>query len=492
MVSSKPAASVSAALILCGTLLMGGCAQPSVVKTALNGDLKQLQQEIRESQQRGDLDRDTVQDLARAVARREVHSAKGEMAVVRVQQVRACTPHVADVLRDRAQRNDDAGGVARVALLEAGIDRDERLVAEYREASSGAWRAVAARSAIGGSHGAVRRSLFLDGDERVRQAALRAALEEPDLRDLDQLLEAARLDPDPLCRSIAARAVGNVGGERAVLGLKDLWAAADEETRLVLIEAWAMPAAFKAGGERELLKVSETSTGLPSVAAAGALLRGKGARGRPRPWSAPARRRGRRLRGAPPRLSARTAKRPGHPESAREGGGRFPPSAARHRPRALVAHQTKSQSAEAAREAREGRRRWGSSSTGGAGSGTRPQGTATAAQRSESRHPRRAPGRGHWADLLRQVGSGGVRARRQQSLGSHQRRLRHPLEHDSPSRREAPRKAASRSAWAPTGDEAERRRSRAEWLLEAPHEADAQSEGPTPISTDDSSCAPVY
>lgn len=276
MVSSKPA-SLSAALILCGTLLMGGCAQPSVVKTALNGDLKQLQQEIRESQQRGDLDRDTVQDLARAVARREVHSAKGEMAVVRVQQVRACTPHVADVLRDRAQRNDDAGGVARVALLEAGIDRDERLVAEYREASSGAWRAVAARSAIGGSHGAVRRSLFLDGDERVRQAALRAALEEPDPRDLDQLLEAARLDPDPLCRSIAARAVGNVGGERAVLGLRDLWAAADEETRLVLIEAWAMPAAFKAGGERELLKVSETSTGLPSVAAAGALLRGKGA-----------------------------------------------------------------------------------------------------------------------------------------------------------------------------------------------------------------------
>jgi HEAT repeat protein len=121
-----------------------------------------------------------------------------------------------------------------------------------------------------------RRSFFVDVDERVRRAAFEAALEAPSEADLDALLESARLDPDALGRSLAARAVGASGGERAVLSLLDAWDRADEETKLSIVEAWSTPPAWSSGGERELLKVAESGTGLPALAAAAAVLRNGG------------------------------------------------------------------------------------------------------------------------------------------------------------------------------------------------------------------------
>jgi hypothetical protein len=85
------------------------------------------------------------------------------------------------------------------------------------------------------------------------------------------LLEAARLDPDLLNRSLAARAAGHIGGERAVLALKDLFPRATERDQLAIVEAWSFPAAFGAGGDTQLLRIAESEVGLPRIAAAAAL-----------------------------------------------------------------------------------------------------------------------------------------------------------------------------------------------------------------------------
>jgi hypothetical protein len=159
-----------------------------------------------------------------------------------------------------------------------GLSKPDEVFERYREADSGAWRAVAARAAVSPRKAATRRELMRDPDERVRRAALAASFDAGDRADTDDLLEAARLDPDPLSRSLATRAVGAVGSEAAVLSLRDLFARASEEERMAIVDAWAMPAAFRSGGERELFRVVETADGLSAVVAAAALLRVDGER----------------------------------------------------------------------------------------------------------------------------------------------------------------------------------------------------------------------
>jgi formylglycine-generating enzyme required for sulfatase activity len=65
----------------------------------------------------------------------------------------------------------------------------------------------------------------------VRRAALEAALEAPSPLDRDALAEAARLDPDAQCRSLAARTLGTIGGEAGVRALMDLWEHGDADDR---------------------------------------------------------------------------------------------------------------------------------------------------------------------------------------------------------------------------------------------------------------------
>lgn len=264
-------------LLLLGVLVgLSGCAKSSVVNTALNGDLPTLRKQIADAQEAGTLDKDEVRSLAEAVAGREVRSANTDRAVDRIHQVRSCAGSLKSVLRDRAGHADDAGAEAKLALLDAGYDRDSSLVKRYGQAESGAWRAVAARMTTQLGQAGLRQSMLSDGDERVRRAAIAASLEARDKRDIDPLLESTRVDPDPLSRGMAARAVGNIGGQRVVLGLKDLWDRSDEATRVTIVEAWAMPAAFKSGGEEQLLWVVETGEAMPAVSAAGALVRAKG------------------------------------------------------------------------------------------------------------------------------------------------------------------------------------------------------------------------
>jgi hypothetical protein len=255
-------------------LLALGCSTSGVVQTALYGDLATLKRQIRQTQQAGELDQTTAVELARAVAARELRSSQGEAAVRRIQQVRACAHPLVAILRDRARRLDEAGAEATMLLLETNREPAAPLAERYADATDGAWRAVAARAALAPRQAELRRRFMVDHDERVRRAALRAALAAGDTDDLELLLEASRLDPDPVGRSLAARAAGGIGGARVALALKDYWARADETTRLSIVQGWAMPATFGAGGREALVWVAETQGALPAIAAADALVSG--------------------------------------------------------------------------------------------------------------------------------------------------------------------------------------------------------------------------
>jgi hypothetical protein len=254
-------------------LVAAGCSMPAYVKTAYYGDLPSLKRQIGEAQASGKLDRARVIELAEAVARREVRSARGDDARARVHAARPCVGAVEPELRERTESLDDAGAEALLVLAAAGKLRAEALVEKYVGDARGAFRAVAARGTGSRSHAALRRAFFVDPDERVRREALRAAADAADATDLDGALDAARLDPDGTSRGLAMRVIGRIGGERAAIGLSDLWARADETVKLAIIDAWAMPGVLDKGGRDAHVRIAEASDSMASVSAAAALVR---------------------------------------------------------------------------------------------------------------------------------------------------------------------------------------------------------------------------
>lgn len=253
-------------------LLLAGCAASSAVEVALHGDLPSLRRELERADREGELDRGSVVRIADAVARRELAAAGGENGARRVRQLRACTSALAGALGARASEGDEVGAEAALALLAQRRLSAETLVDEHADATDPAWRSVAARAATSARDTLRRREWFVDPDQRVRRAAFEAALERPDPLDLPLALEALRLDPDPVVQSLAARVAGAIGGEPAVLGLRDRFERADSTGRLAIVDAWAMPKAFRAGGERELRRLLARDLEVVSVAAARALV----------------------------------------------------------------------------------------------------------------------------------------------------------------------------------------------------------------------------
>lgn len=255
------------------SLLATACGGGGAVDAALHRDLDSLVRSIEAERAAGKLDRSRVTKIAEAVASREVYSGKGPASSQRIRGFASCASALGDVLSARAERKDDAGAEAMLLLVARHEVERRQLVDEYRDADSGAWRAVAARAATESPEFPLRRRFFSDPDERVRRGAFEAALEESSELDTEPLLEAARLEPDPYNQALATRAAGALGGERVVRALRDSWERADEPTRIAIVEAWSMPAAFKTGGQAELQRVAQSGTGLPELSAASALLR---------------------------------------------------------------------------------------------------------------------------------------------------------------------------------------------------------------------------
>jgi hypothetical protein len=254
-------------------VVAAGCASSGAVNAALESDLGALRRSIRDEQRTGVLDQSRAKKIARAVAEREVYAGSGPGAVARIRSLRACSSPVLPALEARADRQDEAAAEAALVLLAAHELSPETLAGRYEDADSGAWRAVAARASVAPERFARRRRYYVDPDQRVRRAALEAAVEAPASLDEAALLGAARLDPDAMCRSLATRAVGAAGGEHAVRALVDLWDRADEADRLNVVEAFGERRAFEAGGRSELLRIADSEHGVPAVAARGELAR---------------------------------------------------------------------------------------------------------------------------------------------------------------------------------------------------------------------------
>lgn len=214
--------------------------------------------------------------------RRDVEKAKGDEGVKKLRELPSCAARLRDALESRSANHDEVAAVATLLRFDSGTLDHDGLADAARTAlglpnASSAWRAVEARSLIGQTDGARRRSLLLDGDQAVRLAALEASRDANDSSDLEGLLEAARLDPYPAARAAAISAAGNLGGERVVHTLGDMFVQASEDERLAIIGAWASPRGIFAGGRDKLVRVVETEQGPAQIAAAGVLVRRPGA-----------------------------------------------------------------------------------------------------------------------------------------------------------------------------------------------------------------------
>lgn len=256
-----------------GVLFIAACGPKPPARTALVGSLADLKRDIASAQQAGKLDRDEVVELARAVGERELTSAEGSGGASRVRSLRSCARPLRSAMERRARAEDEVAAELALILLETGVLDRPASLNRYARAEQGAWRAVAARAAVRSIDTDMRRAYFVDPDQRVRRAAFASALEAHEPAELEALLEAARVDPDPLARSAAVRAVGSIGSERAVLALKDMWARADDLLRIAIVDAWSAPASFNTGGARELTLAAESGTGLAAVSASYALAR---------------------------------------------------------------------------------------------------------------------------------------------------------------------------------------------------------------------------
>lgn len=258
---------------------LSSCGGAASLRAAEQGRIEGLAPLVDADVKRGAFDTTDAHELARAVARDMVAHAQGPEGAELVRGFVSCARPIDDALERRAEGGGPVAAAAvlvRVSARLAFSDEDYVPWAKARPGELGAeFRAVGARVLTTRAHGALRRKLFSDGEQEVRVAALTAAGIAADPADVEPLLESARLDPYPLARTLAIRAVGAIGGERVVIALKDLWARADEPSREAIADAWGSPRARAVGGLRELSWAVETQRGPAAIAAASAITRGK-------------------------------------------------------------------------------------------------------------------------------------------------------------------------------------------------------------------------
>lgn len=257
------------------TLLVAitGCAASPAVEAARKPDFVRLSKEIERERKAGELSDGEVEDIADAIAEGEIARAKGSEGEALLPTFGGCARELRSSLKERFEKGDDLGAAAAEVLLSAGVVDDDEYVDFARDADPRpAYRALGARGLFDEDDFGLRRKLYLDLDERVRGAALKAAIKAPTKEDIDALIEAARVDPFPPARAAAARALGRIGGERALIALKDLWLKADPRLREAIVDAFVSPATYEAGGREALVRAAEDpSPG--SVAAAVVLAR---------------------------------------------------------------------------------------------------------------------------------------------------------------------------------------------------------------------------
>ncbi len=259
------------ALALPGSL---GCGGSAAAAAARRGDAAAMKAAILEKHKAGKLSDGEAAEIARAVVDREIQKAQGDAAVDRVRDVRSCVPQVAGSLEERAKIHDDAGAEAALALFEGG-ELSVARAKEYVHDTSDPWRAVGARALGSEDDREARLAALVDPSARVRRAAARAAADAKDEHDLDALFETARVDPEPIVRSEAVRAIARIdgGGLVTVNRLRDLWTNADDPLREDIAVAYSSPGLAVAGGADAVRMLVAAGHGPGVIAAAAAVLR---------------------------------------------------------------------------------------------------------------------------------------------------------------------------------------------------------------------------
>lgn len=251
-----------------------GCASSAAARAAARGDDAAMKAAILEKHKLGKLSDGEAAEIARAVVDRELQKAQGDAAIDRVRDVRSCVPAVAGSLEDRAKIHDEAGAEAALALFEGGELSIARAKAWVKDPSD-PWRAVGARALGDDDDRDARLAALVDPSARVRRAAARAAADAKDERDLDALFETARVDPEPIVRSEAVRAIARIdrGGMTTVNRLRDLWTGADDPLREDIAVAYASAGLAATGGADAIRTLVAAGHGPGVIAAAAAVLR---------------------------------------------------------------------------------------------------------------------------------------------------------------------------------------------------------------------------
>jgi hypothetical protein len=264
---------------------LAGCGS-AALRAAEAGDHGKLRSEIASKHVRGKLTNDEAADLARAVAEREITSAKDEAtALQRLRETRACAADLDDALSKRMKTRDAAGAEAALSRLEDG-NLSDGAVRELLGEADDRWRAVGTRTLHRDEDRKKRQDAFLDPSPRVRRSAIRASVKAKDPTDLDLLIEVARVDPELLLRNEALRASSAIvrglrdsdrgaASKTLALRLRDLWTTGDDAIREDVAVAWALTPVWENGGREALRVTIGDGKGPGAIAAAGVVARSR-------------------------------------------------------------------------------------------------------------------------------------------------------------------------------------------------------------------------
>jgi hypothetical protein len=255
-------------------VLVSGCQQTPWLTMAKKGSLPELKKAVDQGQQRSAFDRASTEHLAMAILEREIQSATDPDGESLVGQLSDCALALESPLSRRAERSDETAGTALFALVSAGHHLNSREWHVASKSVSGARRAAAALDSRAPERWAVQKALLNDADPRVRQAALRSSHTTPLRSSWDTQIAILRRDPDPLCRQLAARSIGILGGAEASTVLSDAWARADTPLRLAIVSGMAQRPTFTIDGQQRLVAIARGEPGPVGVLAAADLATG--------------------------------------------------------------------------------------------------------------------------------------------------------------------------------------------------------------------------
>lgn len=252
-------------------LLLAACARPNgIVRSARNGDERSLSRALTQAQAEGKLSRGLAREVAKDLLEGELERSRDQRGEKFVSALAPCGRELETALVRRSRTRDEVGGRALLLLVESGRRHGEASDHEHDEIVS--YRAAFARSLTGAKRAPERIPLYSDPEVLVRRAALDAALGSTSAPEFDALSDAARHDPDPLCRSKALRLLGTIESPSSLAVLLERYASGSEQQKLATLEGLRESATQSVQARDELYHIATTSEGLLRLSAALVLL----------------------------------------------------------------------------------------------------------------------------------------------------------------------------------------------------------------------------